>query len=134
MIDNDNTAKVNQLKTMLNRIYGRAMMANVQLYVDTDSLLDIDCDFCRNTHTCEELDNDNDLSYRSCGTVDTGFRMMFRTGDNRPTQLIIEQLRITGLNYNALKWELVGAFTPNYCPFCGRPLIENMKQKENKNV
>lgn len=124
---------ITKLKQILNRFYGKYGQHNF-IYADTDSILVEGCDYCRNAHTCEELDNDNDLSYRSCGTVDTGFRMMFRTGDNRPTQLIIEQLRITGLNYNALKWELVGAFTPNYCPFCGRPLIENMKQKENKNV
>lgn len=117
---------ITKLKQILNRFYGKYTQHNF-IYADTDSILVEDCDFCRNAHTCEELDNDNDLSYRSCGNVDTGFRMMFQTGDNRPTQLIIEQLRTTGLNHNALKWELVGTFTPNYCPFCGRPLIENIK-------
>lgn len=93
-----------------------------------------DCDFCRNAYTCDELYHGNDLSYISCGIVDKGFRMFFRSGGAATTELIVEQLWTKGLNHNKLEWELIGRFIPNYCPFCGRPLFENMKQKENKNV
>lgn len=93
-----------------------------------------DCDYCRNAYTCDELYHDNDLSYMGCGTTDSHIRMMFRSGGKRPTQLIVEQLCTTGINYQRLEWQLIAALTPKYCPFCGRPLFENMKQKESKNV
>lgn len=122
-----------KLKQIINRLYGKIAQHNY-IYVDTDSLLVSDCDYCRNAYTCDELSHDNDLSYMGCGTTDRLIRMMFRSGDKRPTQLIVEQLCITGINHQRLEWQLIAALTPNYCPFCGRPLFENMKQKENKNV
>lgn len=93
-----------------------------------------DCDFCKNAHTDDELHHDDDLSYIACGDVDKGYRMLFRTGDNRPTKLIIEQFRPIGINFDVPNWELVGEFTPNYCPFCGRPLFENMLEKRIKHL
>ena len=122
MLDNDNTAKYNQLKTMLNRIYGRAMLETVKLYVDTDSLLDIDCDFCRNANTCPELSYDNDLSYKQCGIACDGVRILFRSGANLTTKILVEK-------WDGKQWKILGELIPICCPFCGRPLFENMKAK-----
>lgn len=128
MFVNDNTTKYNQLKTALNRIYGRTMMSTAKLYVDTDSILDIDCDFCRNANTCPELTPPyNDLSYMSCGLVWDDVRMLFRSGNNLKTKLLVEK-------WDGKQWEILGELAPNYCPFCGRPLFENIIPKENKNV
>lgn len=85
-----------------------------------------DCDFCRNAYTCDELDHDNDLSSISCGlTIGQGVRMMFTSGDNRRTELTVEHAGRYG-------WETIARLDPNYCPFCGRLLFENIvKRRQN---
>lgn len=103
-------------------------------YTDTDNIrIKIDCDYCRNANTCDELSHDNDLSFMSCGSTEKGIRMMFQSGDKRLTQLIVEELTPYGFKFDNLKWKLIATFTPNYCPFCGRPLVENIIQRRNKN-
>lgn len=80
-----------------------------------------DCDYCRNANTCEDLSHDNDLSYKSCGIVDNKTRMYFKTGDNSVTQILVEIDTPFGR-------DLIGRLIPNYCPFCGRMLVENIKK------
>lgn len=92
----------------------------------TTPKVNTDCDFCRNANTCDELNHDNDLSYIPCGSTDEKTRLLFKSGDARPTELLVERR-------GEKRWELIGHFTPNYCPFCGRLLFENMKTKENRN-
>lgn len=123
---------ITKLKRIINRFYGKYGQYNF-IYGDTDSAIFVDCDFCRNANTCSELNHANDLSYMACGIADKGFRMLFSSGGKMKTELLVEQLCITGLNHDRLEWQLVARFIPNYCPFCGRPLFENMIQKENKN-
>ncbi len=97
-------------KQVLNYMYGKGAYI-----ADTQS----DCDFCRNAYTCDELNHDNDLCYKSCGeTIGQAVRMLFKTGDNRKTELIVEHNGRYG-------WETIAVLAPNNCPFCGRPLDEN---------
>lgn len=85
-----------------------------------------DCDFCRNAHTCDELSHENDLSYISCGkTRGKALRMLFRSGDNRPTALELEW-------YGEYGWYGIAELVPNYCPFCGRELVENKGYKKGR--
>lgn len=81
---------------------------------------EIDCDYCRNANTCDELSHTNDLSYKSCGIVDEKTRMFFKTGDNRVTQIIVEHETNFGV-------DIIAHFIPKYCPFCGRELVENKR-------
>ena len=86
-----------------------------------------DCDFCRNAHTCDELSHNNDLSYMSCGwTIGQAVRMLFRSGDKRNTELMVE-------HYGRYGWETIATLTPHYCPFCGRKLLENKLKGDNHN-
>lgn len=77
-----------------------------------------DCTYCKNAHTDERLTNDTDLSYMSIGDPDyeDGYRAYLRTGDNRPTALLVEK-----------KNDLIWAYYPYFCPNCGRVLKENEK-------
>lgn len=91
-------------------------------YQDTDSLTaKHDCDYCINANTCEDLNHDNDLSYKPCGVVDAKTRMYFKTGDRKITQILVEIDTPFGV-------DIVAHLIPNYCPFCGRELIENTKK------
>lgn len=77
------------------------------------------CNYCTNSVTCEELTPENDLSYIGVGEMYTqDIRIFFRTGDNRKTGFVIEQITDSG-------WKSVGFVALNNCPFCGRPLVEN---------
>lgn len=83
----------------------------------------IGCRLCANAHTDPELDSDNDLSYISVGTSDSGYRMLFRSGDSRPTELLFEKW------FEKSGWHLIGYYQSQYCPNCGRRLKENKEPK-----
>ena len=105
-------SRPNNNKELLNYMYGKRAL--------TDMAILHDCDFCRNAYTCEELSHDNDLSYMSVGKGDDNTRMLFATGDKRPTLLIVETRTDRG-------FKPIATLKPKYCPFCGRELIENCK-------
>lgn len=75
------------------------------------------CYMCDNAHTNPELNDDNDLSYISFGESGGRHRFMIRSGDARPTVILFEECTDV--------WHLLGCYTPNFCPNCGRKLIEN---------
>lgn len=83
------------------------------------------CRMCDNAHTNPELHSDNDLSYISIGRGDNSHRMFIRSGDDRPTEILFEEL------YDNAGWELVGYYQPKYCPNCGRELMENQKKRSD---
>lgn len=80
------------------------------------------CFMCTNAHTDPELNSDNDLSYITIGDFTPKRRMMFRSGDGRTTQIIVEEF-----DEKSGCWQLVGFYRPKFCPNCGRELIENRK-------
>lgn len=82
----------------------------------------VGCFMCTNAHTDPELTSNDDLSYITIGNSLPKKRMMFRTGDGRTTQIITEEF-----NEESGCWQLVGFYRPNFCPHCGRELIENRK-------
>ena len=78
------------------------------------------CHVCCNATVEPELTSDNDLSYISVGKTTEGYGMHIRSGDGKPTALIVS------------KWEEslrrnidVGVYKMKFCPECGRRLIEN---------
>ena len=77
------------------------------------------CHYCDNAMTVPELGSDEDLSYKSVGDCANQVRILFRTGDRKPTALLFERWRE---NYG---WETIGDYIPNFCPECGRKLFEN---------
>lgn len=83
-----------------------------------------DCDYCRNAVTCGELTHDNDLSYAHLAYhTDSNTRMFFRTGNNQATVILVEE-------YTKFGWKPTMTVIPQYCPFCGRELVENRKHLE----
>lgn len=79
------------------------------------------CRMCVNAATEEELTPDDDLSYIGIGECEDGLRMMFRTGDGKPTEILVERF------HEKHGWQTVGLYRPAYCPNCGRLLVENLK-------
>ena len=78
------------------------------------------CHVCCNSVVEPELTSDNDLSYISVGKADKFYNLFIRSGNNKPTALIVS------------KWEEklghnidIGFYKMKYCPECGRKLIEN---------
>ncbi len=53
------------------------------------------CRFCANAHTAPELDSDNDLSYVGIGESGKGYRILFRSGAGRPTELPVSYTHLT---------------------------------------
>lgn len=80
------------------------------------------CKMCLNAHVDPELTNDNDLSCFTIGKCTDSYRLMFRSGDGRPTGILFEEWnRDRG-------WHTLGFYWPNFCPNCGRRLTENEKK------
>jgi len=84
------------------------------------------CGICNNAYVDAELQEDGDLSYTSLGECESGYRVFFRSGDSRPTEILFEKW------YGKAGWHLVGYYRPKYCPNCGRKLIENNSLKTVK--
>ena len=82
------------------------------------------CHMCDNAFVNPELSKDDDLSYVTVGFCTRGHRMMIRSGAGKTTQIIAEE-------YDAemKAWKYLGFYRPNYCPNCGRELVENRKGK-----
>lgn len=78
-----------------------------------------DCGMCVNAFTDPDLNSDNDLSYFTIGECEKGYRMLLRSGDGRPTTILVEKW-IDGTG-----WITIGDYQPRYCPNCGRELKEN---------
>lgn len=78
------------------------------------------CCFCNNAVVDPRLTPDNDLSYCPVGKVADGYGLLFRSGDDRPTALVLEMWD-KRLNRNLD----IGLYVMKYCPECGRKLIEN---------
>lgn len=74
---------------------------------------------CDNAKVNPELTSENDLSYHILGTTYHGYRIVFRSGDNRATAILIEVVEDA-------EWRAIGEYRPLYCPNCGRKLIENL--------
>jgi len=82
------------------------------------------CDMCNNAYTDSELHSDNDLSYTGIGECAKGYRILLRSGDGRPTEIIFEKWdERTG-------WSIIGCYQPKFCPNCGRELKENSTKKK----
>ena len=80
------------------------------------------CKMCFYAHTDPELTSDNDLSYSTIGECTDSYRLMFRSGDDRPTGILFEEWnRDRG-------WQTLGFYWPKFCPNCGRRLTENEKK------
>lgn len=81
------------------------------------------CYMCTNAYTDPRLTHDNDLSYFQIGDCAKNIRTLFASGNQRPTQIIIEQW-----NKTQHYWDLIGTYTPKFCPNCGRKLLENKEK------
>ena len=80
------------------------------------------CKMCFNAHTDPELTSDNDLSYSTIGECTDLYRLMFRSGDDRPTGILFERWNKDS------GWHMLGFYWPKFCPNCGRRLTENEKK------
>lgn len=81
------------------------------------------CRMCLNAHVDPELTDNNDLSFHPIGESAKQYRLMFRSGDARPTSILAERL-----NEQMGLWEGIGFYHPRFCPNCGRRLTENEKK------
>lgn len=77
------------------------------------------CHLCNNAAIDPELTHDNDLSYMSVGKCLNQVRILFRSGDRKPTALLFEKWR------EGYGWATIGDYIPKFCPECGRKLVEN---------
>lgn len=78
------------------------------------------CRYCCNSSVEPGLSEENDLSYLQVGKCPPGFNMYIRSGDARPTSIVLSM------------WEEksqrnidIAHYDMKYCPECGRRLIEN---------
>lgn len=78
------------------------------------------CMMCLNAHVDLELTSDNDLSFFGVGECEKPYRLMYRTGDARPTAILVEKW-----NAHRRLWEEIGFYYPKFCLNCGRRLMEN---------
>lgn len=82
------------------------------------------CYMCNNAHVDPDLNCDNDLSYYGIGEAVFQYRILFRSGDDRPTSILFEKWGgDTG-------WRSIAYYNPKYCPNCGRELSENQLKDE----
>lgn len=79
------------------------------------------CKFCCNAVVEPELTPDNDLNYHTIGETENGFNMYFRSGGSRPTVIEVSQW-----NQQRKQNFDICVYKMNFCPECGRKLIENM--------
>lgn len=77
------------------------------------------CHYCDNAMTVPELSSDEDLSYKSVGDCVNQVRILFRTGDRKPTVLLFEKW------VDGYGWATIGDYILKFCPECGRKLFEN---------
>lgn len=78
------------------------------------------CHTCCNAVVEPELTSDNDLSYIGAGETEKGYGLYIRSGDGKPTVLVVSKSdESLGRNVD------IGIYKMNYCPECGRRLIEN---------
>lgn len=82
------------------------------------------CGMCVSAFTDPELDSDNDLSYITIGECEKGYRMLLRSGDGRPVEILVEKWN------DVAGWQTIGDYRPKYCPNCGRELKENTPPKK----
>ena len=79
------------------------------------------CHVCCNANVEPELTSDNDLSYISVGETAKGYGLYIRSGDGKPTVLVVSKWKEDiGRNVD------IGVYKMNFCPECGRRLIENI--------
>ncbi len=84
------------------------------------------CDMCLNAHVDPDLTSDNDLSFFSIGRCEKSYRLVYRSGDGKPTSILAERW-----NIRRCCWEEIGFYHPKFCPNCGRRLTENgLKEKD----
>lgn len=83
------------------------------------------CYMCNNARIDDDLTYNTDLSYISVGDCIDGFRMMVRSGANKPVGIIFEE------HTAAYGWITIGEYNPKYCPDCGRKIIEYKENLES---
>lgn len=80
------------------------------------------CKMCLNAHVDPDLTSDNDFSFFGVGECERSYRLAFRTGDGRPTGILVECYD------RGIGWNTIGFYWPKFCPNCGRRLTENEKK------
>lgn len=77
------------------------------------------CGMCVNAYIDPDLDNEHDLSFFVIGSCAKRYRILFRSGASRPTEILFER------HHGSDGWHCFGVYRPKYCPNCGRELKEN---------
>lgn len=77
------------------------------------------CYMCNNARIDEDLEDYNDYSCISIGSVDRYYRFMLCSGWAKPLRIELEHW-----NNNTMRWSLIGIYYPKYCPNCGRKIEE----------
>ena len=77
------------------------------------------CIMCNNAKIDNKLTNENDYSAISIGKSVDNFRLMLCSGWGKPLRIEVEAWD------DKAKWHKIGEYNPNYCPNCGRKIIEN---------
>lgn len=90
-----------------------------------------DCKYCKNAFTDKRLDDDNDLSYTSIGHFESGYGVFIRASAAcNPPVAIIVQVHRKDLKRNVD----VACYAPQFCPVCGRKIIENEPYLKDTNA
>lgn len=82
------------------------------------------CFICNNALVDDELTSENDLAYFSVGKCAAGFGIFVSSGGGRPLSILFER-------WDGFRWQLVGFYSPAYCPACGRLLSEYKRRSED---
>lgn len=75
------------------------------------------CHMCNNARVDSELTDQDDLSYHMLDNSCRGYRIMIGAGDGKPVRFLFEKRE-------GDQWSTVSTYKPQYCPNCGRELLE----------
>ena len=79
------------------------------------------CRMCYNARIDGVLTDENDYSACSIGKITKGYRLMLVSGMGKPLRIEVEKWD------DRIGWHKIGEYEPNYCPNCGRKIIEYNK-------
>lgn len=117
----DTINEINEHSTIFNISYPNEDLVIITYIVSVKNDFDVKepCYMCNNALVDNDLSYDTDMSACSIGKcIDSKLRLMLCSGNRKPTRIELESWT------ELYGWRKIGEYQPNFCPNCGRKLIE----------